>query len=274
MEIILDSREKNLYENCLKVIDENQEKMKNIKIHSQSLDLGDAIIRYNNEEKIIIERKTISDLVSSIHDGRYDEQSFRLNNLPLNNHNIVYLIEGDIRKNQKDKQKIYSSMITLSHFKGFSVFRSFDIYETAYIICNSALKIKNEYIKGNNSYTNINIQSIKLTENENSVEVLDSIHECEDTHFDEEEDGEKKYCSVIKKSKKSSNITPQNISEIMLSQIPLVSYCTASAIMKKYGTLSNLIDEIKKNKNCLDNLKMPTRKINKSSVKNIVEFLV
>ena len=46
----------------------------------------------------IIERKTVNDLVSSIRDGRYEEQSFRLNDLPLHNHHILYLIEGDIEK--------------------------------------------------------------------------------------------------------------------------------------------------------------------------------
>ena len=56
--------------------------------------------RYNNknEEKefMIIERKSLNDLASSIKDGRYREQSYRLTNTPLHNHRIVYLIEGDL----------------------------------------------------------------------------------------------------------------------------------------------------------------------------------
>ena len=44
---------------------------------------------------LIIERKSLNDLASSIKDGRYAEQSFRLSNIEHHNHNIVYLIEGD-----------------------------------------------------------------------------------------------------------------------------------------------------------------------------------
>ena len=40
------------------------------------------------EEKLVIERKSINDLLSSIKDGRYAEQSYRLNGLPNHNHNI------------------------------------------------------------------------------------------------------------------------------------------------------------------------------------------
>ena len=71
---------------------------KSIKIKTENLPIGDIIINNETEDKIIIERKSISDLLSSIKDGRYDEQSYRLNGLDNHNHNIFYLIEGDINK--------------------------------------------------------------------------------------------------------------------------------------------------------------------------------
>ena len=40
----------------------------------------------------IVERKTGSDLASSIIDGRYEEQKFRLKNCGINN--VIYLVEG------------------------------------------------------------------------------------------------------------------------------------------------------------------------------------
>ena len=56
------------------------------------LDLGDIIICDNNNvEKLIIERKSLSDLAASLKDGRYLEQSFRLNGMKIHNHNVVYL---------------------------------------------------------------------------------------------------------------------------------------------------------------------------------------
>ena len=48
----------------------------------------------------------------------------------------------------------------------------------------------------------------------------------------------KNYCEVINKVKK--NITPENIGEIILSQIPGIS-STTSILMKKYGSLYQLL---------------------------------
>ena len=63
---------------------------KNIIIKTETLSVGDIIIcddkETNIEEKLIIERKSIADLLSSIKDGRYEEQSYRLNGLSHNNH--------------------------------------------------------------------------------------------------------------------------------------------------------------------------------------------
>ena len=88
MLIKIDTREKDLYNLC---------KLEYNDISFETLDLGDIIIcDENNNEKLIIERKTLYDLASSIKDGRYAEQSYRLNNCELHNHNIVYLIEGNL----------------------------------------------------------------------------------------------------------------------------------------------------------------------------------
>ena len=62
-----------------------------------NLHLGDIVITYM-DLKLIIERKTIDDLASSIRDGRLREQKIRLiKNYPRKN--IIYIIEGDITKN-------------------------------------------------------------------------------------------------------------------------------------------------------------------------------
>ena len=68
----------------------------NYELISNKLDLGDIIISTNEgEELMIIERKSLNDLASSIKDGRYAEQSYRLNGCSQHNHNIVYLVEGN-----------------------------------------------------------------------------------------------------------------------------------------------------------------------------------
>ena len=78
----------------------------------------------------------LSDLMSSIKDGRYNEQSFRLNESELDNHNIFYIIEGNIMnfclKNNETQQKtLFSSMLSLSYKKGFSLLHTSAPCETA-----------------------------------------------------------------------------------------------------------------------------------------------
>ena len=89
MIIKVDCREKKL----LKCMEEY--KLENVKVEKTSLHLGDVIIcNEENKECVIIERKTLRDLGSSILDGRYVEQSFRLKECSCPN--IYYFIEGDI----------------------------------------------------------------------------------------------------------------------------------------------------------------------------------
>ena len=89
---------------------------------------------------------------------------------------------------------------------------------------------------------------------------------------------EKDYVCVVKKVKKE-NITPDNIGEIMLCQIPGVSSVTALAIMGKYKSLPVLIKELDENVDCLKDIKTcnskgQLRKINKTSILNVVKFLL
>ena len=245
MKIVVDNREPDL---LISIINELI-KEKEIYLEIKSLELGDIHIFENEnlEPSIIIERKSLLDLLASIKDGRYNEQSFRLDNYKLHNHNIYYLIEGNIEllKNNIDKQIIYSSLFTLSYFKGFSIINSNNIKQTANIIFRFSDKLKRENNK--NCYYN----DIKI-------------------------DKDKNYASVIKPNKKS-NITKDNILEILLMQIPGISYNIANAIALEYKTLNNLLKNLGNNPNCLDNLHIGLqlkRKISKSVIINIKEYLL
>ena len=271
---------------------------KQIRITTENLPLGDIIISNETTEELVIERKSISDLLSSIKDGRYEEQSYRLNGLNHHNHNIIYMVEGDVNKNNNrfkdnnlEKLTAYSAMFSLNYFKGFSVFRSFSIDETALIICNMAYKLEKDLLAGKKPFYKNNILNqtqppinnqvieapiiyIKTNEDDNNIEKQDNDEKQEG----EKEQSDKDYISVIKKVKKE-NITPDNISEIMLCQIPGISSVTAIAIINKFKTLSNLIKEIEQCEDCLKditytNAKGQTRKINKTCLTNIVKFLL
>ena len=275
---------------------------KQIKIVTENLPLGDFIIADETEDKLIIERKTVSDLLASIKDGRYDEQSYRLNGLNHHNHNIIYLIEGDVNKsnrfksdNKTEKLTAYSAMFSLNYFKGFSVFRTFSMDETALIICNMAYKLEKGTTSGKKGFYPNFIKTIptemvtipqqsggesneqnKPEEPESNKEEPNKPEEPEPEP--EQEPSDKDYVNVIKKVKKE-NITPDNIGEIMLCQIPGISSVTALAIMSKFNSFSDLIKQVENNNECLKdvsytNAKGQTRKINKTSIANIVKYLL
>jgi crossover junction endonuclease MUS81 len=252
---------------------------KQLKVETASLPLGDIIIYDDNDEKLIIERKCLNDLLASIKDGRYEEQSYRLNGLNHPNHNIYYLIEGDVNKanrfkdNNIEKLTLYSAMFSLNYYKGFSVMRTLSMEETAIFICNTASKLSKSDKKAyyeNKSQVNTVANVITSENGENNL--------VEGVEQNLEKESDKDYISVVKKVKKE-NITPENIAEIMLCQIPGISSVTAIAIMDKFKTIPDLINEIQQNDNCLkdisyQNSKGQSRKINKTSLANIVKFLL
>ena len=85
MKIILDSRESTLY---------SYFKQNNINVEYKQLLIGDChIVDDQDEIKMVIERKTMSDLASSIHDGRWNEQKYRA--LSEYYGKLFYIIEID-----------------------------------------------------------------------------------------------------------------------------------------------------------------------------------
>ena len=87
-----------------------------------------------------------------------------------------------------------------------------------------------------------------------------------------------KYSEVIKSVKKD-NITPQNIGEIMLAQIPNVSTNIAIKIMEQYNTIQNLIQCLQENEKCLDHFKIQgkdgkSRKVSKTAIQNVYKYLI
>jgi ERCC4-type nuclease len=270
MLIKIDNREDELIKLCRHYL-EISPLYKGIDIEVHTLPIGDIIISENGDDKVLIERKSLRDLSASIKDGRYEEQSYRLNGSDTNNHNIIYLIEGDMNrlnffKDRIDRTTLYSAMFSLSYYKGFSVMRSIDIDETAIMICNMANKLrktadKDPYYKK------------KSVPEKTAIDLSEETDQDKNNNLD---DG-KEYCSVVKKVKKE-NITPDNIGEIMLCQIPGISSTTALAIMAQFKNMPVLINSIKENPNCLKdisytNAKGKTRKINKTASANIVKFL-
>jgi ERCC4-type nuclease len=104
----------------------------------KSLDQGDFIIRDKDENiLLIIERKTINDLLSSVKDSRYIDQSERYSQLDISSSKIIYIIEGNFKNFHKDSiefKTIYSCIFSLNYNKGFTVLFTESVNSTCTII--------------------------------------------------------------------------------------------------------------------------------------------
>ena len=145
--------------------------------------------------------------------------------------------------------------------------------ETANIVCNMAYKIGKDLTKKPYYQNKIELQ-MPINEAMNlSTNVVISDGDDEAPSMTE-----KDYVNVVKKVKKD-NITPENIGEIMLCQIPGISSVTAIAVMEKYKSIPNLIKELELNGDSMKDLtytnsKGQVRKINKTSIANIAKYLL
>ena len=238
MNIIIDAREKEMFSMC-SLLNTNIGTGNDISLISKQLVLGDAIINDN----IIIERKTLNDLAASIVDGRYKEQSFRLQKALEENYKVYYFIEGnlDLYIGNIPKNSLIRSLFSLTN-KGFQVIITKNTKETAYFMIQFAEKIKT--------------LTLNTSPNKNY----------------EETEG------IIKKQK-NKNITRDNISIFMLCQIPGISTVIASILMDNYKHITNLIKELDKNPLLLDEFEYinpktnKSKKLNKNVIQNIKDYL-
>ena len=202
VKLTVDNRENHL----IKLLNTN-----NVSFEVKQLDLGDIVFQNENEDVIlIIERKTLLDLKSSICDGRLREQRTRL----LSNHDtkrIMYIIEGELN-NVNDSLNIdtlMGSIINMQLRDSIMVHKTMNILETMRYI----VKLKSKLEKDISEYFNEN-HTITKTE----------------------------YCSTIK-TKKKSNITPDNWFITQLALIPNITEYISESILSKYSSLPNLIKE-------------------------------
>lgn len=239
MEIICDYREHSIYDFLLKTI-EKQNCYKDIIVKKTNLNIGDFVIG-----NYIIERKTLSDLASSILDGRYKEQSSRLDSY-LQEHLedspvIMYFVEGSldlfINAHNVSKDKLISACISLMCNKNYKVFMTRHLNETCDFLLKLALKSTN---------TNLNV------------------------------------CANISqtKYKKNSQINKDNVGIIMLTTIPNVSNHIATQLLQPFNNdIYMFLKEIHENPQYLDDMKIATkegkdRKLSKNIREKILELCV
>lgn len=312
MKVIIDERERDLYSACDSIVSANSTY---IQLSKEVLPLGDIFITTDEGKHVmLIERKSLRDLLASIKDGRYEEQSYRLmHSSGLPPHSILYMIEGSLSelRTSMEKRIVYSALTSLNYFKGFSTIRTMSVRETAEYIIWMSEKIERNFLKSVFPYylqpqfcnfmqkpvVNIREPPIDLEETESSSgsQNISNINENVLTHRENvltpssdtniytpivQPSQPANYCTVVKKVKKE-NITPENIGEIILCQIPGISAVSAIAIMKKFSTFPNFMKEIKENPDCLNDIICETkgetnksRKLGKNCIENLKRYFL
>jgi ERCC4-type nuclease len=209
MEIVIDNREG-------KLIGKFEEK-KETKFSVCQLDIGDFLIKRNDEVVIVIERKTLGDLYSSIHDGRYKEQKLRIKS-NFKTHQIVYLIEGTMREYNKKYLKNFKSIvngavINTMYRDSIRCIKTSNLDESYDILLGLSKKI----------HKNPEFFSGEVTANK-SVDI-------------------EEYISAIK-IKKKENMTPKNCGILQLCHIPGVSKNMSICIIENYGSVRKIIEKL------------------------------
>lgn len=201
MNLIIDNRENDL----IQLIESSD-----VIFKKKNLVLGDITFSKDDKDLLIIERKTLSDLIASIKDGRYREQKLRLINKQKENTQIYYLIEGNINTH-KQKDLILSCIFNTMIRDNLKVIYSYNLKDTFDIIK----------------------KLIRKTTEFEKILSTDSLQ-------DKESNNHNDYSTVIK-SEKKSNMTKEICSIAMLKQIPGVSTKCAKSILNKYLNISTLI---------------------------------
>jgi ERCC4-type nuclease len=254
MHLLIDLREpKTLVQNIISI---NESSKTKVTIIQKNLDIGDYVFydEINEQPLLIIERKSLSDLESSIKDGRYKEQSFRLNEAPIHNHNIIYLLEGAIinYKEVNFRSTLYSTLFSLNYYKGFSVINTLNQTETASMLMAFASKIVRENKPGFYNETAKSLATANTT-------IINS---------------DEAYIETIKTSKKA-HINRENIFQLMLMQIPGISNVSALALANEFKNMEHLLQSLKDETTNFENIKVASgRKLNKNILGSLKNYLI
>lgn len=192
----IDSRERGLFKDDPSII-------------KKQLQVGDIQLRCGDTSIVILERKTLSDLLSSLKDGRYSEQKKRL--MSSDAVHKGYILEVSSPQYDRNFPSIIWQIILRLQFKDRLVcLVTSGIKETELVL----LEMVRKFQKDKKMYT--------LENNTNAQPYVESLH-----------------------ISKKENMTPERCFIMQLCQIPGISFKTASIITQKCSNLSILMDLLK-----------------------------
>lgn len=136
LQIIVDNRERGLKE-----LFESQHVASEYQVSYKNLSLGDIHIVYEHEDTkvhMVFERKTLADLLQSIHDTRYHSQKKRLLETYAP-HQIAYIIEGNICYSKE--AAVTSAIINTTMRDRIAVFTTCSLKESYTLILEIAKRV-------------------------------------------------------------------------------------------------------------------------------------
>lgn len=224
----IDNRENKL----LEILDKS-------KFSIEPLDIGDFQIIIENEQGeqrcSVFERKTISDLESSIKDGRWQEQKLRCIS---SGWNIVYIIENWSKSTMKNKM-VTSAVLNMFLKGNIKIFLSSGLTNTAEFI--------NELIE------RVQKNPLKYFE-----------HVASGHNYDQ--------CLVNVKQKKKENVNKKQILTQQLCAIPGISWKKATSLIEELNieSIGELCEIVKLNANALNECKGIGKCLSTNIIDNII----
>jgi ERCC4-type nuclease len=296
--LIIDNREGKLIE----LIKSKFKDIFKIPYELKSLQIGDIVVSSPTypDKTLIIERKCMTDMISSIKDGRYKEQKVRLLAEAANNPNtkICYLIEGNMQDLRFPNEKtVFNGSIVSSIFRDeIPLIRTGNLNETLDIIIRIHERMSKDitdFFKPINAAFIIhNNTTSNNQDNQDNVDNVDNIinpNTIQQTYVSENitnnitTNTSNTYLNSIKKCKKD-NLTPQIWNQLSLTNIPGVSTNIAQKITEVYPSIRKLFVEYDKCNNNEERIKLISeliltdngktkRRIGEVVSKRIVEYL-
>lgn len=211
---------------CVFTIDSRESQLKpllekcNQKIDVKQLDIGDFVVEFQGELKIVIERKTVADLVQSIKDNRYREQKVRLLSMRANvpDLKVMYLLEGNY-----------------SFDPGFT-FRSTNNKIISGAIINSMIRDGIYFV-----FTKTVSETAEFL-----VGLMDRVMKDPEKYFCAKPDCAQEYSTSLIKTKKKENITHAMCLELQMCAIPGISTKKAKDVIAHYQAtcMKDLVQKI------------------------------
>lgn len=253
----IDAREHKLKDILMQSID-CEECLAFLSVECDNLYCGDFIIEIDNKPIIVIERKTLADLVSSVKDGRYRTQKSKLCDA-YNGSLIIYLIEGYLNFNPSVPMMI----------------EGMDKYSVLSSIINTQIRDKLHVVKTDNLEDTFDFLLALL------------VRVCKDPkkYVTKETESSKGEITVKKEDliTKHKITTKQDLFFYQLTQVPGISSKTAQAFVDKYDNMLSFYKAFDNVKDANEKLKIlkditiddgsKKRRINAKVAENIIKYM-